>query len=91
MKLPSTTENASLIVYWSSCGSISRPVYILCQKKKSSFEFSVVNRRKFAALECMARCRQTFIKMIGIDITIEQTEGSLPKHDVDKNATNLHN
>ena len=55
MKLPSTTENTSLIVYWSSCGSISRPVYTRSHKQKSSFEFFVMHRRKFAALEGMAR------------------------------------
>ena len=31
------------------------------------------------------------IKKICIDIKMEHTEGSLPKHNVEKNATNLHN
>lgn len=32
-----------------------------------------------------------YIKKICIDIKMEQTEGSLPKHNVEKNATNLYN
>jgi len=68
-------------------------------EKRSSFEVSVMSGRKFAALQGMVLWGQAlknslssvFIKKICIDIKIEQTEGSLPKHNVEKNATNIHN